>query len=64
MKPFDHRATWLLPPDELAPRRKAEPNEPTALLPTLSEQELEHRLLGVDDDAPTALQPILKEPAK
>jgi hypothetical protein len=64
MKPFDPRATWLLPADELAPRRTAEADEPTSVQPALTVQELERRLLSVDDDAPTAIQPVLKAPAK
>jgi len=58
-KPIDPRATWVLPADELAARRKkAEPDEPTAVLRTLGAQEIEQQL-SVDDDAPTALQHVL-----
>ena len=60
-KPIDPRATWVLPADELAARRKkAEPDEPTAVLRTLGAQEIEQQLRSVDDDAPTALQHVLE----
>jgi len=69
-KPIDPAATLVLPEDELAARRKAAPDEPTAVLqrPTVREleqrlHELERRLL-VDDEATTQIQPTLEDPAK
>jgi hypothetical protein len=60
-KPVDPRATWVLPSDELAVRRKKpEPDEPTAILRTLTVQEVEQRLLSADDETRTDIQPILE----
>ena len=60
-KPIDPRATWVLPPDELAARRKpADPDAPTIELRRLSVHEIEKRLQVADDDSPTALQPVLR----
>jgi hypothetical protein len=57
-KPIDPRATWVLPADELAARREADPNAATAVLRTLTVRDKQPRI--VDDDAPTALQPVLQ----
>jgi hypothetical protein len=70
-KPIDPAATTLvLPENELAARRKADPDEPTAVLRRPTVRELEQRLLElerrllVDDEAPTQVQPVLEDPAK
>jgi hypothetical protein len=63
-KPIDPAATLVLPQDELAARRDVEPDEPTAVLRTLTVVEVERYLLSADEESPTAVQPVLEHPAK
>jgi hypothetical protein len=61
---IDTDATWVLPKNEVAARRKIDLDATTKELEALTVHELEEHLRQVDDETRTDIQPVLEDPAK